>query len=69
MLYGCELYMVDSHLDICINTKDILLNNADYVIFDLETTGLSARYDRIIEFGATNTLTVKSMIREISYQP
>lgn len=53
MLYGCELYMVDSHLDICINTKDILLNNADYVIFDLETTGLSARYDRIIEFGAT----------------
>lgn len=53
MLYGCEIYMVDSHLDICINTKDIRLNDADYVIFDLETTGLSARYDRIIEFGAT----------------
>lgn len=53
MLYGCELYMVDSHLDICINTKDIPLKDATYVIFDLETTGLSARYDRIIEFGAT----------------
>ncbi len=51
--YGCELYMVDSHLDICINTKDIDLDHADYVVFDLETTGLSARYDRIIEFGAT----------------
>lgn len=53
MLYGCELYMVDSHLDICINARDIDLNEADYVVFDLETTGLSARYDRIIEFGAT----------------
>ena len=53
MLYGCELYMVDEHLDICLNTRDEPLDQADYVIFDLETTGLSAHYDRIIEFGAT----------------
>lgn len=53
ILYGCELYMVDSHLDITLNPKDINLSQAEYVIFDLETTGLSAHYDRIIEFGAT----------------
>lgn len=53
MLYGCELYMVDSKLDICLNPKSILLSSAEYVVFDLETTGLSAAYDRIIEFGAT----------------
>lgn len=53
MLYGCELYMVDSHLNIVLNPKDTVLYQVEYVIFDLETTGLSARYDRIIEFGAT----------------
>lgn len=52
-LYGCELYMVDTDLKIALNPQDIILNNAEYVVFDLETTGLSSRYDRIIEFGAT----------------
>lgn len=53
MLYGTELYMVDDVAEICINPRDINLRKATYVIFDLETTGLSSRYDRIIEFGAT----------------
>ncbi|MGB4984516.1 MAG: PolC-type DNA polymerase III [Erysipelotrichaceae bacterium] len=33
-------------------SKDINLSDASYVIFDLETTGLSSDYDKIIEFGA-----------------
>lgn len=52
MLYGSEIYMVDEKLDYIFNPSDIELNKATYVVFDFETTGLSARYDRIIEFGA-----------------
>ncbi len=52
ILYGSELYMVNDELPFALNPKDIELNNARYVVFDLETTGLSTRYDRITEFGA-----------------
>ena len=52
MLYGCEFYMVDDEIIYVFNPNDQVLNKATYVVFDLETTGLSARYDRIIEFGA-----------------
>ncbi len=52
MLYGCEFYMVDDKLKYVDNPTDIELNKANYVVFDFETTGLSARYNKIIEFGA-----------------
>ena len=52
MLYGCEFYMVDDKLKYVDNPTDIELNKASYVVFDFETTGLSARYNKIIEFGA-----------------
>ena len=52
-LYGCELYCVDRKLKIAFNPSKQELKDSSYVVFDLETTGLSARYDRIIEFGAT----------------
>jgi DNA polymerase-3 subunit alpha (Gram-positive type) len=34
------------------NIKDIPLKNSEYVVFDIETTGLYACNDDIIEFGA-----------------
>lgn len=52
VLYGVEMNMVDSDLVIVRNPTDELLNDATYVVYDLETTGLSCRYDHIIEFGA-----------------
>ena len=52
MIYGSELYMVDDKPTYIFNPSDDILNDATYVLLDLETTGLSARYDRIIEFGA-----------------
>lgn len=53
MLYGVEMNMVDPHLTIVRNVPepDILLEEGRYCIFDLETTGLSSKYDHIIEFG------------------
>lgn len=52
IIYGSELYVIDETLKVVNNPAPIILNNARYVIFDLETTGLSARYNEIIEFGA-----------------
>ncbi|MGN1295241.1 MAG: exonuclease domain-containing protein, partial [Bacilli bacterium] len=52
ILYGCEMNMVDDELQYIFNPSPIELNKATYVVFDFETTGLSARYDKIIEFGA-----------------
>ena len=51
MIYGCEMYMVDQAVSHIMHPSDRHLMTTDYVIFDLETTGLSSRYDRIIEFG------------------
>ena len=50
-LYGVEFYMVNDELPFALNPVDIPLNKATYVVFDLETTGLSTRYDKITEFG------------------
>lgn len=52
VLYGVELNMVDDHLKAVNDTLNQDLASATYVVFDLETTGLSSRYDEIIEFGA-----------------
>lgn len=52
LVYGCEMMLVDDTLTIVSNPQQQLLAQATYVVFDLETTGLSTRYDHIIEFGA-----------------
>ena len=51
IIYGSELYMVNDELPFALNPTDDLLRSASYVVFDLETTGLSTRYDKITEFG------------------
>ena len=60
MLYGCEMTMVDPEYRIIYNNDHRKLEDATYVVFDLETTGLSNRLDEIIEFGA-----VKMKNREV----
>ena len=52
VLYGCEMNMVSPYLNIVYNADEQSLKEAEYIVFDLETTGLSTRYDYIIEFGA-----------------
>ena len=51
MIYGCEFYMFDAYQRNIFNPKDQELLTATYCVFDLETTGLSSRLDRITEFG------------------
>ena len=50
IVYGCELYMFDKHQIYVLNPAKTPLKGAKYCVFDTETTGLSTRYDRIIEF-------------------
>ena len=53
ILYGCEGYYVNDVDDRIVvhGTKDMTFDE-EFVAFDLETTGLSSKTDRIIEIGA-----------------
>lgn len=52
VIYGTEAYLIKDRFSPVYNEYSLDLTTADYVILDLETTGLSSRYDEIIEFGA-----------------
>ncbi|MCI5745928.1 MAG: PolC-type DNA polymerase III [Erysipelotrichaceae bacterium] len=52
IIYGIELNVAPRALTTITNPSSILLKDATYVFFDLETTGLSCVHDKIIEFGA-----------------
>ena len=58
VIYGIENYFVDDSDDFnsSINEVDV---DSSYVCFDLETTGLSAATERIIEIGAVKILNGK----------
>jgi DNA polymerase-3 subunit alpha (Gram-positive type) len=49
VIYGLEADLVDDGVMIGHHLQDMDLNEATYVVFDVETTGLSAVYDKIIE--------------------
>lgn len=52
ILYGVEANVVDDGVPIAYNDAHEALSEATYVVFDVETTGLSAVYDTIIELAA-----------------
>ncbi|AKX33936.1 DNA polymerase III subunit alpha (PolC) [Spiroplasma litorale] len=52
LIYGSELSMLNEDFWIVKNAKNQNLRKAKFVVFDLETTGLSPEFDEIIEFGA-----------------
>ncbi|USS88595.1 PolC-type DNA polymerase III [Fructilactobacillus hinvesii] len=52
MIYGMEANVVDDGEPIAFNDQHVKLKDATYVVFDTETTGLSAIYDRVIELSA-----------------
>ncbi|QTU82974.1 PolC-type DNA polymerase III [Carnobacteriaceae bacterium zg-C25] len=52
ILYGVEANVIDDAVEVAYNAQHVDLNQATYVVFDVETTGLSAIYDSIIELAA-----------------
>ncbi len=51
VIYGVEGYVVDDNVSIVTRPKNYSLKNK-FIVFDLETTGLSAAKNEIIEIGA-----------------
>jgi len=52
IIYGVEANIVDDGVEVAYNAQPVPLKDATYVVFDVETTGLSAVYDTIIELAA-----------------
>ena len=62
VIYGVEAYLVDDLKDMIVNPKGQSLDDT-YVVFDLETTGFSAKSDKIIEIGAVKVQAGKIIDR------
>lgn len=52
VIYGMEAYLIDDGVPIVYQPQSARLEEAEYVVFDTETTGLSAQYHEIIEIAA-----------------
>lgn len=49
VIYGVEANVVNDAIPIVMNARDCPLDEATYVVFDVETTGLSVMHSKIIE--------------------
>jgi DNA polymerase III subunit alpha, Gram-positive type len=52
VIYGVEANIVDDGVPIVHNPAERALKDATYIVFDIETTGLSVVYNKIIELAA-----------------
>lgn len=53
IMYGVEMDLIPNNISIIKNPINAALADLEYIVLDLETTGLSTNYHEIIEFGYT----------------
>lgn len=53
VIYGLEANIVEDKVPITYNDADVDLHEATYVVFDVETTGLSAVHNKLIQIAAS----------------
>ena len=51
-IYGIEMEVLNDEISSILNCQPLNLQSTEYVVFDLETTGLYPAFEDIIEFGA-----------------
>ncbi|BDR56313.1 PolC-type DNA polymerase III [Xylocopilactobacillus apis] len=52
VIYGAEINLIDDYTPIIYQTTNESISDVSFVVFDIETTGLSVEYSEIIEIGA-----------------
>ena len=52
VIFGCEMYMIDDEALMITSPKDKKIDEEEFVVFDIETTGLNSHTNKIIEIGA-----------------
>ncbi len=62
VIYGVEAYLVDDLKEIVTDSRNQSLEES-YVVFDLETTGFSPEFNKIIEIGAVKIVEGKIVDR------
>lgn len=66
VIYGLEMNVVADEVIMIQSDRSFDLQSESYVIFDLETTGLSSKYDHIIEFGAVKVVN-QTVVDQIQF--
>lgn len=66
VIYGVEANIVDDLSEIIVNPKETTLDDA-FVVFDIETTGFSAKKNKIIEIGAVKVVAGEIVDRYSSF--
>lgn len=67
ILYGVEANLVDDGVPIAYNVAHRLLEDDTYVVFDVETTGLSAVYNTVIQLAAVKIQNEEIIDRFMSF--
>lgn len=52
MIYGVEANVVNDNVAVVLNPREDILKSTTYIVFDIETTGLSVTQNKIIEIAA-----------------
>lgn len=67
MMYGVEANVVNDNVAVVLEPRPIELKTATYIVFDIETTGLSVTQNNIIEIAAVKMVEGKEIDRYATF--
>ncbi len=67
LIYGLEANVVNDSTEIVLNPQPLELKTATYIVFDIETTGLSITQNKIIEIAAVKMQDGKEIDRYATF--